>query len=348
MRSLRVAAVGIGLALAASGCGGGDGATADPTTSQRPVARSSTTPATAPTFARVPGGDRADVLSGEQAVVKVTGGGRVADVAGHRVTAPAGYVFNRTALDRTTALLVAEPAADDGRPQRPMLVDTRTGRTRGFTGPAVIKPAPQGTWAMAEGMVAYTTQRPGQVYCMVSAPVVSLRGRVLRCGKSREGLTQLRINGGTIGAATFVNATPMSCLSLWTSRAGRVTPVTEAKKCRGWEAVPVGGVVAWTEIVRPNEVEVGRVRAGSGGKVVELGQGSTGTLTGCGGWVWWSQPPAAGHGDRLMRWRPGGSAEVAFDPKSSTAPISHLTCSDDRLSFVRLDAAGGTVYAQKG
>lgn len=306
------------------------------------------------TWERVPAGKGEEVLSGAGGTrVTVSEDRRTATLTGSRtttVTAGPGRVFTRAALDDGTALVVSAPEKDGPGAQRALLVDLDTGEQRDVAKGPGPNPARTGTWAMGDGSLAYTSGGQGDRFCLTVASVDSLEGRDLHCGKPREGLTQLRINADHVGGVTFVNATPMACLTLQTAALSddSVSPVDEATKCRGWEVVPVGSDAVWSEVFRPGQVELGQIKASVDGSVTELGLGSTGTLTGCGDWVYWSQPPGKDdegkHGDRLMRWHPGGSVEVAHDTGSAQAPVTSVSCSDDRVSFVVLDPAGDKTY----
>jgi hypothetical protein len=308
----RLAAAGLAAALVLGGC------TEDGATPPEPSESSgSSTPTEEPTTeepSRTPnrtrGGEPAaldwqplpgpvdDVVtvSGDWTLTVPDGGDEVRLEGRRRLTvdAPAGFTISEALVDGQFAVVVAEHE-QASRPNDVTVVDLRNGQQVR----ADVAPGVGGAWALGSGQLASTALR-GRDYCLGVVDLVAGSSSRGPCVPPRHGISNLDVGPAGLSAMTFDDSRP-SCRTLNRVEGGDFTPLPGVTECQGWEAVVSETFAIWGEVANERRIEAGTYYLDAGAGPVELGPGTTGSLTWC-----------------------GDAAYVVRDPQRSTDPAQLL------------------------
>ena len=276
-------------------------------------------------------------VSGEWTLTLAAGGATVAlDGPDPRdFDAPAGYRFTEALIDGQYAVVVAEHEQAT-RPNVVSVVDLESGETTDADTP----PGIGGSWALGSGLLA-TTFRRDKDYCVGVVDLVTGRSRPGPCVPPRHGITGLSVSPAGIAATTFDDGRP-SCRTLNRVEGTSFEPLPGVEECAGWEAVVTENAAVWGVVEQERRIEAAEYYTDSGSGPVELGPGTTGTLTWCGGAAYVVRDPQRGSDPaRLLRIDPAGSTEVVYETAATgRAFLSAPRCGGTDLTLTAFSAAG--------
>lgn len=326
MRLLRSVAPALLLVLA--GCSSGADSEADPEPSES-ASESTSQSAGEPTGA--PALDWQPVPGPPDTPVTLNG-------AGDRV---AGAEHRETFLSETHSLVV-EQDPQETRPARAVLTDLASGAETVLDGDSEVPTTSGGTWALGERTLVHATVAPDGAYCLASVELATGAGSRGWCAPKRHGFTGARITPAGTTVQTFDDARP-SCRTVGTVEGETVIPFPDAPACTGWDGLLLDSGPVWSVVRTESNVERADLFAqgpGGPGDVVELGRGTSGTLTECGGSAYFVRDPArAADPARLVRWD-GTSVDVVYESPAGPAFLDAPRCGGDVLTV--------TAYAEGG
>jgi len=259
-----------------------------------------------------------------------------------RTTAPHGLRVMKAGLNGSYAVIVygndSETGNDAGTKGQVAIVTTLATGRRSTLGPtSEVPPASDGSWSLFGTTLWYATggQGKGQPYCLASADLASGHQSVGWCADAHHGFTNIMAADGPTSMMTFDDARPTSCRTLVTvSDSGKeITPLPGVPACLGSQAVTLGAGTVWSIVPNAHRYQQVHVYAsaadGAVDGAIDLGLGVNGTLTMCGGAVYWARDAANGTPAALMRWD-GSALSVAYQ---SHGFLGQPLCAGDVLSI---------------
>ncbi len=335
----RLPALGLVAALTLTGCTEEEPAPPEPPGSSTPSAEPSSTPPAGLDWQPVPGSvDDVVTVSGRWTLT-VDDDARSATLAGPQtrtIEAPPGFTVSEALVDGQYAVVVAEHE-QASRPNDVTVVDLR----RGGRVDADVEPGVGGAFALGSGLLASTATR-GRDYCVGVADLVAGGRSDGPCVPPRHGISNLDVGPAGVSAMTFDDARP-SCRTLNRVEGGEFSPLAGVTECRGWEAVVSETFAIWGEVADERRIEEGTYFVDSGAGPVELGPGTTGSLTWCGGAAYVVRDPQRGSDPaRLLRVDvEGASTEVVYETEATgRAFLSEPRCGGEDLTL--------TAYTDEG
>jgi hypothetical protein len=373
MTSMRYAATAAVLLLALGACGDSDdpaepapGPTATPPTSApaSPPATDSPTPTTA-----TPAGGTADqpaalepatdlldwrpvagpvrdtvTRSGEWTLT-VTGNGRgyALDGAGSSSGAGSGAGspdrVGEALVDGDWAVVVLQDRAEQ-RPSVAEVTDLATGKSFRVDGRSEVPTTTGGTWALGDGRLVHATVGPGGAYCVASVDLADRTSSVGWCAPERHGFNGARITPAGTSLQTFDDSRP-SCRTLVSLDGEDATPFEGVEECTGWDGLLTGDGAVWSTIPKENQVERAHFYARVGEGYFDLGPGTAGTLTWCGGAAYFVRDPQReGDPAALMRWSADTGLAVVYQSPGGQAFLSEPRCGGDALTVTAMAEDG--------
>ena len=311
-------------------------ASAEPsaTDTVEPSATASSQPADAPTldWSPVPGPAAATVTVGaEWTLVQRPAAAVLEGPEPLTVRAPERHRISHTLLDDSYAVVVAEDdLAED--PDTATVVDLATGRRTVIDGTADVPTTTGGTWALGEGRLLHATIDRGR-YCLAEVDLNTQDAEVAWCAPKRHGFSDARITPDGTSLLTFDDDRP-SCRTVAELGDGAVTPLPEAPDCTGWDALLLDGAQVWSVTPDARNIEEATFHATTDEGTVELGPGTSGSLTWCGGAAYFVRDPQrSAEPARLIRWAPSEGQSVAFETEArGRAFLSEPRCGGSDLT----------------
>ncbi|NYE36574.1 hypothetical protein F4692_001707 [Nocardioides cavernae] len=320
--------VALALVLALAGCGGAG----DPAPEQRSGQQSgegpSGGPREAPTVVEPTDAllDWADtghaagtpyVRGPEWTAMTEQGGGRVVlagDDGEVSISAGAGRTISTFVMSEDWAVVVRQDEAER-EPSIAEVVDLATGETSTLAGPP---PASGGSWALTGGDLYYPTYGDGRAYCLATGALADRNGEDGWCAPRRSGFSGLSASDLGVGIMTFDDARPVACRTAnLLDGSGVPQPVEGPTACLAWDVAAAYDGYVWSEVPEAKRQEEAHFYASARGGFLDLGPGTTGSLTPCGDSVFFVRDPqSSGEPARLMRWTAGHTLEVAYESAS--------------------------------
>lgn len=322
------------LLVLATGCGADEKPVADPTPTPTTTEPSETPTTTAPAVSldwqptghsvdeRVIVGERWTAISTETDIrfESATGADDVA-----RPTSRSGSVF-AVLLEGDTAV-VSYAYGGESIAATGYRIDLTTGEQTEIVTPA---PANGGDWAMFDDSLYYPALDENQDACLATLAVTDGNGEEGWCPPELVGIAELEANEHGVAAMLFDYGSDISCRTLTLlDQAAVPQPVAGPTECTGWDIAATSTGIIWSEVPRPKRQEAAVFHAIVDGAAQELGTGTTGTLTSCGGDTFYvSDPLKQSDPARLMRWD-GTALSVAYESKSKgNAFLGKPECAD--------------------
>lgn len=344
------------VALLLAGCSADDPApspamsTTSPQTSESPEPTDTTEPTGSPEPTRpavldwrpVPGSvDDEVTVSGDWLLRRLESGDRV-ELSGPRpltIDAPTGFRITDALIDGSYAVVVAEHETAE-QPNRATVVELTTGERSVVDGRSAVPTTVGGTWALGSGLLVHATTS-GRDYCVASLDLLSGRGERGPCVPPRHGLTNATVSPGGVTVMTFDDSRP-SCRTLQRVVGTGFEPIAGVEECRGWEAVTTESAAIWGVVANERRVEASEFFADDGSGPVEVGPGTTGTLTWCGDAAYVVRDPQRDADPaRLLRIGTDGAVEVVYEsPGAGRAFLSAPRCGGTDLTVTAFTAEG--------
>ncbi|WP_210439166.1 hypothetical protein [Nocardioides xinjiangensis] len=269
------------------------------------------------------GGSRVELRDGDRSVTVAAGRGRR---------------ISEVLMSEDWAVVVRQDRAETA-PSLVVAVDLATGERRDVTTPPA---ASGGSWALSGGDLHYPTYGDDGAYCLATAALADSNGEDGWCAPSRSGFSGLTASEHGVGLMTFDDARPVACRTVNLLQAGVPQPVEGPSGCLAWDVAATADGAVWSEVPRPRRQEEAVVHADADGTVVDLGPGTTGTVTPCGDSVFFVRDPqSADEPARLMRWTPDHTLEVAYESSSTgNAFLGEPTCGGGVLTVASFGDEG--------
>ena len=327
---------------AGSGADDGSGGSASPsataapspTDTAQPSASASSEPADVPAldWRTVPGPTSATAtVGGEWTLTQRPAAAVLKGPEPLTVRAPERHRISHTLLDDSYAVVVAEDDLAEA-PDTATVVDLATGKRTVIDGTADVPTTTGGTWALGQGRLVHATIDRGR-YCLAEVDLAAQSAEVTWCAPKRHGFSDARISPDGTSLLTFDDSRP-SCRTVAELSDGEVTPIAEAPDCTGWDALLVDGATIWSATPNARSVEEATFRATTGEGTVELGPGTSGSLTWCGGAAYFVRDPQrSADPARLIRWTPSEGQSVAYETEArGRAFLSEPRCGGGDLT----------------
>lgn len=218
-------------------------------------------------------------------------------------------------------------------------IDLTTGERTEIVAP---EPANGGDWAMVDDSLYYPALAEGQSVCLATLAITDGNGEEGWCPEGRVGMTELDANEHGVALMLFDQAKNTSCRTLaLLDQTGVPQPLAGPTECAGWDVGATRTGAIWSEIPGPERQEVAVFHALVDGDPQELGPGTTGSLTSCGGDSFFVRDPAsASDPSRLMRWD-GTELTVAYESASrGNAFLGRPACADGILTISSFGEGG--------
>ncbi len=358
-RAAQVAArlgVGAGLTLTLASCTGDstDPPGPEPTTTQ---STSPATPAGGPSDAPAPAepetrlldwqpldgpatstltrvGDQTVAVNRAQSQVEVTG-----PSGGWSLPAPRGFRYVDVLADSSRLVAVAQDNQEQ-EPARATVVDLATREQQVVDGSSDVPTISGGTWALGQDQLLHATYDARGRYCLATVDLAAGTSSVGYCAPKRVGFSSAIAAPAGTSMLTF--AGQPQCRTPVRVDGASVTPLEGVASCTGWDSVltPTGAV--WSVVKNQNRVEQGEFYARTDSGYVDLGVGTTGTLTWCGDSAYFVRDSQRDSDQaRLLRWTPEGTLEVVYEtPGKGNAFLAEPRCAGDALSLSAFSEGG--------
>lgn len=263
-------------------------------------------------------------LTGPDGVVADPVGGRVSD-----------------ALLGTSYAVVVHRARSEEDPSTAVVTDLATGATSILDASTAGAPTVNGgTWALDGDRLVHATRGPDDAYCVGEVDLAAGTSRVGWCAPARTGFNAAHLGAAGDTLLTFDDAQP-SCRTVVALADDAVQPLEGVTPCTGFEGVLTDGGAVWSEVPDPDRIEAATLHARTGDSTVDLGAGTSGTLTTCGGSVWFVRDPQSDTDPaRLMRWD-GSELTVARESPPGRAFMAAPRCGGDAVLTVSSYSEGG-------
>lgn len=241
--------------------------------------------------------------------VDLDGGGSSVSVA-----AGSGRTISEVLMSEDFAVVVRQDTAETD-PSLVVAIDLATGEQRDVVSPAA---ASGGSWALTGGDLYFPTYGGGGAYCLATVALADANGEDGWCAPRRTGFSGLTASDLGVGVMTFDDARPVACRTAnLLDGSGVPQPVEGPTPCLAWDVAAARDGFVWSEVPKPRRQEEAHFYASAYGAYVDLGPGTTGSLTPCGDSVFFVRDPrGADEPARLMRWTPGHTLEVAYTSTS--------------------------------
>lgn len=279
-------------------------------------------------------------VSGKWRLTRAADGSRaeLSGPAGATYRPPAGFTYSDVLIDGQYAVVVAQHEQET-EPSVAEVVDLSNGGVTRIDGKSDPATTTGGAWAIGSGFLAHATQDGGD-YCLAVVDLLAARGRLGPCVPPRHGLSNVTITPAGISAMTFDDSRP-SCRTLNRVEGTSLSPVRGVTKCKGWDVATTETAAVWSEIPNESKIEAGEFYADTGGGPVDLGPGTSGTLTWCGDAAYFVRDPQRDDEPaRLVRVRDGEATVVYESPGQGNAFLSAPRCGGTDLTITAYTAAG--------
>ncbi len=237
-------------------------------------------------------------------------------------------------------LVVVRSDTLEERPAIAAVVDLATGARTTVNGRSEVPTTTGGTWALQGGLLVHATVGADGAYCLARRDLAAGSAETVWCAERRHGVTHARLTPAGLGVMGFDDQRP-SCRTLGTVADDTLTPLPGVTDCKGWEMVPTGTGVVWSEVPRDNALDESEVHVRSDEATLDLGPATSDSLTWCAGATYFVRDPqSAGEPARLLRWTDAGALEVVYESKGGQAFLSAPRCGGDRITVTAFAESG--------
>lgn len=255
------------------------------------------------------------------------------------VEAPARHRVTDTLIDGEYAVVVTADELEE-RANTATVVDLATGERSVLDSSSGVPTTSGGTWALGQGRLVHATVGRGGAYCAATVELADMTSRTTWCAPRRHGFNGARITPAGTAVLTFDDARP-SCRTVGRIDSGELVPFEGVPDCTAWDGALVDGGAVWSVVPSAKRIEEADLYARADGDWFDLGPGTSGTLTWCGGAAYFARDPQrSGDPARLMRWAPGDGLTVAFETAGGNAFLAAPRCGGDALTVTALAESG--------
>jgi hypothetical protein len=241
-------------------------------------------------------------------------------------------------LDEDYAVVVLQDKQEQ-RPSRAIVTDLASGKDFTLDGSSDIPTTNGGTWALGAGHLLHATLDK-RSYCIASVDLATRKSTLGWCAPERHGFSTARVTPAGDAMTTFDDSRP-SCRTVVRLTGATTEPFPGVVDCHGYEGVLSDDGAAWSVIPRERRIEDAHFYARVGDGYFDLGAGSSGSLTWCGGAAYFTRDPQRrGDDAALMRWTPDGGLSTVYRSPGGPAFLPTPRCGGDTITVTALAQAG--------
>jgi hypothetical protein len=242
-------------------------------------------------------------------------------------------------IDDDWAVVVLQDKAEQ-RPSSAEITDLATGTSFTIDGRSDVPTTTGGTWALGEGRVLYATYGPSRAYCQASLDLATRKSTLGWCAEKRQGFNGAHITPAGAALQSFDDSAP-ACRTLVSVSGDQATPFEGVPDCSGWDGQVTEDGAVWSVIPKENQVENAHFYARVGDGYYDLGPGTSGTLTWCGGASYFVRDPQHdGDPAALMRWSADDGLTVAYESPGGQAFLGEPRCGGSTMTVTALAEDG--------
>jgi hypothetical protein len=192
-----------------------------------------------------------------------------------------------------------------------------------------------GTWAMGQETLVHATVGDDGAYCLATVSLESGQGDTPWCAEPRHGFRGAVLSDVGLSVMSFDDRRPVSCATLLAIDGAAATPFEGVTDCQGWDAMRLGDGTVWSEVPDPKHPDDAHFLGLVAGQALDLGPGTTGTLTYCAGVAYFVRDPQTDDDPaRLIRVTPEGVSTVVYESTSvGNAFLSAPRCGGDAITL---------------
>ena len=259
---------------------------------------------------------------------------------------PTSYAARRTqvsdALLSATHAVVVLQDRQEVRPARAVVVDLASGRETVLDGRSQVPTTTGGTWALGPTTLVHATYR-GQEYCLATVDLASGAGTRGWCTPPQTGFNNARVTAAGTTVQSFDGGGPgtgPACRTVGSVTGTTFEPFPGPPECAAWDALLLESGPVWSVVLKENNVEAVRLEAQVGDRTVDLGPGTSGTLTACGDAAYFVRDPQrSGEPARVLRWD-GAELAVVYESPAGEAFMEAPRCGGDVLTVTARTESG--------
>jgi hypothetical protein len=244
-----------------------------------------------------------------QTRVEISGGGSSGEI-----DAGSGRTISEVLMSADWLVVVGQDKAETA-PSEVSTLDLSSGKQSTVATPPA---ASGGSWALTGGDLYYPTYGDQKAYCLATYALADSNGEDGWCAPKRSGFSGLTASDLGVGMMTFDDTRPVACRTAnLLDGSGVPQPVAGPTDCLAWDVAAAYDGYVWSEVPKPKRQEEAHFFASAYDAYVDLGPGTTGSLTPCGDSVFFVRDPqGADEPARLMRWTADHTLEVAYQSES--------------------------------
>ncbi|MCW2797427.1 hypothetical protein [Nocardioides sp.] len=267
-------------------------------------------------------GDRADLEGPTSASGSGSSGERVSDAF----------------LDDDWAVVVHQDRQEQD-PSRAVVTNLATGKEFTIDGGSDIPTTTGGTWALGGGHLLHATIGADGSYCLASVDLTTRTSSLGWCAEKRHGFNGAHITPFGDSLMSFDDSQP-SCRTVAAVSGTQLEPLPGVTDCKGWDGVITEDGAVWSVVAKDSRVEAAHFYARSGDSYVDLGPGTSGTLTWCHGTTYFVRDPQRdGEPARLMAYDAEGLT-IAYESPAGQAFLTEPRCGGDTMNVTALAESG--------
>ncbi|MCY7396895.1 MAG: hypothetical protein LH468_12240 [Nocardioides sp.] len=249
-------------------------------------------------------------------------------------TVPAGVrgrVSDALLGERYALVVFQDPQEQE--PATAVITDLSTGSTSTIDASTPGAPTTVGgSWALDGERASYATTGPDGAYCLATADLDTSETTLVWCAPDRSGFNAAHLGESGDAILTFDDARP-SCRTVVTVSSTGTTPFEGVAPCQGFEGAVTADGEVWSVVPDKDQIEAARYLARIGDEYVDLGPGTSGTLTTCGAATWFVQDPQDdGDPARLLRWA-DGTLTTAYASPAGRSFLAEPRCAGEVLTL---------------
>ncbi|MCW2772922.1 MAG: hypothetical protein JWN91_1248 [Nocardioides sp.] len=242
-------------------------------------------------------------------------------------------------IDDDWAVVVLQDKAEQ-RPSSAEVTDLATGKSFTIDGRSDVPTTTGGTWALGDDRVLYATYGPGRAYCLASLDLATQKSTLGWCAEKRHGFNGAHITPAGDALQSFDDSAP-ACRTLVSVSGDQATPFEGVPDCSGWDGQVTDDGAVWSVIPKENQVENAHLYARVGDGYYDLGPGTSGTLTWCGGASYFVRDPQReGDPAALMRWSADDGLAVVYESPGGQAFLGDPRCGGSTMTVTALAEDG--------
>ncbi len=256
------------------------------------------------------------------------------------VRAPGRHRVTETLLDGEYAVVVTEDERAE-QANTATVIDLGTGDRTVIDGRSDVPTTTGGTWALGEGRLVHATIGRGRAYCLATVDLATMSSETTWCAPRRSGFNGARITPAGTAVLSFDDQRP-SCRTVGAVDTGELVAFDGVPDCTGWDGALLDDGAVWSVVPDEKRIEEAHFYARSDKGWFDLGPGTSGSLTWCGGTAYFVRDPQrSGDPALLLGWTPGDGLRIAYETEArGQAFLTEPRCGGTDLTLTALTGSG--------